>query len=157
MKSFLRLGKTWGYHVMIVLRLSWLLSKAKWVEIVWKVKLVPRGSHSSIAQSSLQASLKMSASDSLWGCVCNGNNRTPEVKECPWMKVQWQKFKKANHSYWIFLQHDEHLQPSEVPVHPRPDHDDNFPWFPLLTAFFSVLVSHKQQTDTEEMNCSRSQ
>lgn len=34
---------------MIVLRLSWLLSKAKWVEIVWKVKLVPRGSHSSIS------------------------------------------------------------------------------------------------------------
>lgn len=85
MKSFLRLGKTWGHHVMIVLRLSWLLSKAKWVEIVWKVKLVPRGSHSSIAQSSLQASLKMSASDSLWGCVCNGNSRTPEVKERSWM------------------------------------------------------------------------
>lgn len=30
----------------------------------------------------------MSASDSLWGCVCNGNSRTPEVKEGPMTEVQ---------------------------------------------------------------------
>lgn len=73
---------------MIVLRLSWQLSKVKWVEIVWKIKLVPRASHSSVSAEQPSRVTQMSASDSLWGCVCNSNSRTSEVKECLWMRVQ---------------------------------------------------------------------
>lgn len=76
MNCFLKLGKNRRALSMVILRLSWQLSRVKWMETVWKHSWSCEPAILLYVWSRHQGPLKASESSYLLGRVCHGDGRS---------------------------------------------------------------------------------